>query len=83
MYGQGLLALAFGHGEMPFAKRFIEIVATLASSKQFWTFNVNAHEILDKWNLPRSQDELVKLAAELSTKPDAEAWLHAQMHRSE
>jgi hypothetical protein len=83
MYGQGLLALAFGRGERPFAKRFIEIVDALASSKQFWVFSANAHEVLDKWNLPRSQDELVKLATELKTKPDAEAWLHAQMHVSE
>jgi hypothetical protein len=80
MYGQGLLALAFGRGDKPFAKRFVEILDTLASSKQFWVFNVNAHEVLDKWHLPRSQDDLVKLVAELKTKPDAEAWLHAQMH---
>jgi antitoxin component YwqK of YwqJK toxin-antitoxin module len=79
-YGQGLLALAFGRGEMPFAKRFIEILDALATSKQFWAFAVNAHEVLDKWNLPHSREELAALAAELKTKPDAEAWLHAQMH---
>jgi antitoxin component YwqK of YwqJK toxin-antitoxin module len=79
-YGQGLLALAFGRGERPFAKRFVEILDTLAASQRFWVFNVNAHEVLDKWNLPRSRDELAKLVAELKTQPDPEAWLHAQMH---
>jgi antitoxin component YwqK of YwqJK toxin-antitoxin module len=79
-YGQGLLALAFGRGERPFAKRFAEILAALAASKQFWVFNVNASEVLDKWHLPHSQGELAKLVAELATQSDAEAWLHAQMH---
>jgi antitoxin component YwqK of YwqJK toxin-antitoxin module len=79
-YGQGLLALAFGEGDRPFAKRFVEIVETLATSKQFWAFNVNAHEVLDKWNLPRSQDQLVALVAELKTQADPEAWMHAKMH---
>ena len=45
-YGQGLLALAFGRGERPFAKRFIEILAALATSKQFWLFNVNARGLV-------------------------------------
>ena len=40
-YGQGLLALALGTGERPFAKRFVEILATLATSKQFWVRDVN------------------------------------------
>ena len=32
-YGQGLLALALGAGERPFAKRCVEILATIASSR--------------------------------------------------
>ncbi|HEY5945010.1 MAG TPA: hypothetical protein VIV40_05935 [Kofleriaceae bacterium] len=80
MYGQGLLALAFGRGEMPFAKRFVQIIETLATSRQFWVFNVNAHEVLAKWNLPRSQEALAALLTELKCKPEPEAWLHAQMH---
>jgi len=79
-YGQGLLALALGDGERPFAKRFVEILDTLATSKQFWVFNVNAHEVLEKWSLPRSKDDLVKLVAEAKAAPDPEAWLHAKMH---
>ncbi|HEX5058172.1 MAG TPA: hypothetical protein VFV99_02375 [Kofleriaceae bacterium] len=79
-YGHGLLALALGSGERPFAKRFIEILDTLATSKQFWVFNVNASEVLEKWNLPRSHDALVALVAELKATPDPEAWLHAKMH---
>jgi antitoxin component YwqK of YwqJK toxin-antitoxin module len=81
MYGQGLLALAFGRGERPFAKRFVEILATLAASRQFWVFDVNAHEVLDEWHLPRSQDALQRLVGELQRTPDAETSLHARMHR--
>jgi antitoxin component YwqK of YwqJK toxin-antitoxin module len=79
-YGQGLLALAFGRGERPFAKRFVEILDTLAHSKQFWTFNVNAHEILGRWNLPREQGELTKLVLACKAAPDPESFMHAQMH---
>ncbi|HEY5926266.1 MAG TPA: hypothetical protein VIV11_31490 [Kofleriaceae bacterium] len=79
-YGQGLLALAFGRGDRPFAKRFVEIVDTVATSKQFWVFNVNAHEVLEKWNLPRSHEALQQLVAELETQADPEAWMHAKMH---
>ncbi|HTL37058.1 MAG TPA: hypothetical protein VL326_28180 [Kofleriaceae bacterium] len=79
-YGQGLLALAFGRGEKPFAKRFVEVVHTLAHSKQFWVFNVNAFEILGKWNLPRDQDHLKKLVLAIQAAPDPEAFMHATMH---
>jgi antitoxin component YwqK of YwqJK toxin-antitoxin module len=78
-YGQGLLALAFGKGERPFAKRFVEILDALATSKQFWVFNVNAHEVLDEWNLPRSHDALKQLVAEVKIQTDPEAWMHAKM----
>jgi hypothetical protein len=78
-YGQGLLALAFGKGDKPFAKRFVEILDTLATSKKFWAFNVNAHEVLAKWNLPRSQEDLVALVAELKTQANPEAWMHAKI----
>ncbi len=79
-FGQGLLALAFGRGERPFAKRFLEILDTLATSRQFWAFDVNAREVLDKWNLPRSQTALQQLVAEAKATPDPEAWLHGKMH---
>jgi hypothetical protein len=79
-YGQGLLALAFGRGELPFAKRFVEILDALVKSKQFWVFNVNAHEVLEKWHLPDSHDALVRLITELKTQADPEAWLHAKLH---
>ncbi|MBV8757724.1 MAG: hypothetical protein JO257_10625 [Deltaproteobacteria bacterium] len=79
-YGQGLLALALGTGERPFAKRCVEILHALASSRAFWVFNVNAHEILAKWNLPRDQAELQQLVDELQTAPDAEALLYARIH---
>ncbi len=78
-YGQGLLALAFGTGDRPFAKRFVEVLATLATSKQFWVFNVNAHEVLAKWNLPRDQAELAALVEELKAAGDAETLMHDKM----
>lgn len=77
-YGQGLLALAFGRGERPFAKRFIEILDALASSKQFWEFDVNA--VLARWKLPRSPGELRALSAALKAAPDPEAMMHAHLH---
>jgi hypothetical protein len=79
-YGQGLLALALGAGERPFAKRVVEILFTLAHSRQFWVFDVNAHEVLAKWNLPQDAAELVELVAELERAPDREALLHARIH---
>jgi len=79
-YGQGLLALALGAGERPFAKRCVEILFTLAHSRQFWVFDVNAHEVLAKWNLPQDAEQLVTLVAELERAPDREALLHARIH---
>jgi hypothetical protein len=80
-YGRGLCALAFGRGEKPFAAGFVDVVETLAKSKQFWVFNVNAHEVLGMWNFPRGEDALKALAAELrAAGGEAEAVLHARMH---
>jgi antitoxin component YwqK of YwqJK toxin-antitoxin module len=83
-YGQGLLALAFGRGERPFADDFIEILETLAKSKRFWAFNVNANEVLDRWNLRGGFGEdakaLVDLVAELRRAPDPEAAMYERMH---
>ena len=79
-YGQGLLALALGGGDRPFAKRCVEILGTLAYSKQFWVFDVNAHEVLAKWNLPREQRALAALVRELEAAHDAESLLHARIH---
>jgi hypothetical protein len=79
-YGRGLLALALGAGDRPFAKRCIEILDTLASSQQFWVFDVNAHEVLARWNLPRDRRALAALVAELKAAADAERLLHARIH---
>ena len=79
-YGQGLLALAFGRGELPFARRFVDILDTVARSKQFWVFNVNAHEVLARWDLPRDQQELVALVTELQAAGDPESVMHQRMH---
>lgn len=82
-YGRGLLLLAFGTGELPFAKRFVEILDTLARSAQFWVRDTTAAEVLARWNLPASQDALAQLVTELKSQREPEAWLHARMHRSE
>ena len=68
------LWLKDGKGERPFAKRFVEILDTLARSKKFWVFDVNAHEILAKWHLPREQPAL---AARLRDARDAAAAAYA------
>jgi hypothetical protein len=78
-YARGLLALALGTGERPFAKRCVEILATLAGSKQFWVFPASAHEVLAGWNLPRDRDGLRALVAELEAAHDREALLHARI----
>ena len=79
-YGQGLCALALGRGDRPFAPAFLEILEALQRSKRFWTFNVNAAEILRKWALPASPEPLAALIAELRASSDPEARLHAVMH---
>ena len=82
-FGQGLLGLAFGDGQRPFAKRFVEILDALARSKKFWVFDVNAHEIVDGWNLPREPRELAALVAELQAAGEPESVMHAIMHRGD
>jgi hypothetical protein len=79
-YGRGLLALALGAGDRPFAKRCVEILDTLANSKQFWVFDVNAHEVLARWNLPCDRRALAALVAELEAAADADALLHTRIH---
>ncbi len=79
-YGRGLLALAFGAGERPFAKRFIEILECLSRSPRFWELPAKASELLGRWHLPRAQAEIADLVAKLKGSPEPEAWLHAQMH---
>ena len=52
-----------------------------ARSKQFWVFDVNAHEVLAKWNLPRiARRTLRTLVAELKAASDPEAVMHARFH---
>ena len=79
-YGRGLLALAFGSGERPFAKRFVEILDVLARSELFWSMGDDASEVLARWRLPRARAELHRLLADLKAAPQPEAWLHAHMH---
>jgi hypothetical protein len=79
-YGQGVLALAFGRGDRPFAKRFIEILDTLARSTKFWELDVNAHEVLHRWNLPGEQTALAALVSKLHASNDPESLVYATIH---
>lgn len=79
-YAHGLVALALGKGERPFAKRFVEILHTVAMSRQLWVFDAEAHEVLERWNLPRSQADLKELVADLERASDPESLLHRRMH---
>lgn len=78
LMGRGLLALVLGSGERPFGKDFMHVLETLAKSKKFNTFNVNASEILQSWNLPGF--DLGDFVDHLKQQDDPEAALHAHMH---
>ena len=78
--GRGLLALVLGKGERPFGKDFLHVLETLATSKKFNTFNVNASEVLGSWNLPGF--DLPEFVAHLKKQDDPEAALHAHMHEA-
>lgn len=80
LYGQGLLELALGHGEPPFAKRFVEILETLARSASFWAHEAEAREVLRRWQLPGTPDLLAALVAELARQGDPEGWLYGRIH---
>lgn len=79
-YARGLCALGLGRGERPFAPAIVDIVATLATSKQLWVFNVNAAEVLRDWNLPADPKRLAALVETLRASADPEATLHAAIH---
>ena len=72
-YADGLLALAFGRGRRPFAKRFVEILDTLARSTQLWLVETDARALLARWKLPPTQAQLAALVAELRGTSDPEA----------
>ncbi len=78
-YGRGMLALAFGSGDLPFADDFVDILDTLASSNKFFQF-INAHEVLDAWNLPRYQADLKEFVVRLRAADDPVQLVHDHMH---
>jgi len=82
-FARGLLVLAFGPAEAaferPYAKRFVEIIETLARSKQFWTNDAAAAELLERWRLPRGRIALMALVAELRGAAEPEATMHAKL----
>jgi hypothetical protein len=78
-YGSALLVLAFGNGERPFAKRFLEILDTIAKSKPFWIHEHDAAGLLRDYGLPPSRLALAALVAELRTMHDPEGALLAKL----
>jgi hypothetical protein len=78
-YGNALLQLALGTGARPYAKRFVEILDTLAKSKPFWVHEHEAASLLAARGLPDRRLALSALVAELRASPDAEAALHARL----
>jgi hypothetical protein len=84
VYARGLLALVFGPEttlERPYAKRFIEVLETLARSKAFWTHEAAACDILERWRIPKNRIAIVALVAELRSSQDAEALMAAKRSR--
>ena len=77
---QGLLALAFGQGTKPFAPDFLTTLRFVANSELFWQFNVNAHEVLGYWNLPRETPELLAFADEIESAADPQEAMYAYFH---
>jgi hypothetical protein len=82
-FARGLLLLAFGPTEgtfeRPYAKRFVEIIETLARSKQFWSHDAAAAELLERWHLPRGRIALMALVAELRGNAEPEAAMHDKL----
>jgi hypothetical protein len=82
-FARGLLVLAFGPPEgprdQPYAKRFVEILETLARSKQFWSNDAAAAELLERWHLPRGRIALMALVAELRGSPEPELTMHGKL----
>jgi hypothetical protein len=82
-FARGLLVLAFGPPEgprdRPYAKRFVEILETLARSKQFWLNDAAAAELLDRWHLPRGRIALMALVAELRGSGEPELTMHGKL----
>jgi hypothetical protein len=81
-YGNALLQLAFGTGARPYAKRFVEILDTIAKSKQFWVHEHEAAALLAARGLPDRRLALAALVTELRGSADAEAAMHAKLKSS-
>ena len=69
------LSLALGRGDGPFAESFVEVLRAIAENEDFWTFNVNASQVLGNWNLPPERDALVELVSKLEAVDAPEATL--------
>lgn len=87
-FARGMLALAFGKGEPPFAKRFVDILAALARCATLWVAGDGepdgddariAEQLFGAWRLPARPGELAALVTELRAAGDAEAVVRARM----
>jgi hypothetical protein len=77
-YGRGLLALALGDGERPYAADFVTALEAIAQSRKFYGF-VNCNDVLDAWNLPRGSEALSAFVREVKAASDPEAAMHRKM----
>ena len=77
-YGQGLLALALGDGERPFAKRFVEILHTSSGSKQFWSSMTRA--TCSRGGICLARRASYVRSSPRWRRPDPEAMMHAHLH---
>jgi hypothetical protein len=83
-FGRGLLTLSFGpegNPVRPYAKRFVEVLETLARSRVFWHQEQAASELLDRWRLPANRIGLLTLVTELRASGEPEAALATRMAR--
>lgn len=79
-YGRGLLSLALGNAQVPFAPDFLLVLTTLASSKKFFTF-INVSDVLNDWRLPVKADALLQLADSVRLEPHPEHALRTFIFR--
>ena len=63
----------------PYAKRFVEILDTIARSRTFWTHETAACEVLARWRLPQGRIALINLVGELRASSEPEATMHGKL----
>jgi hypothetical protein len=68
-----------GNRELPYAANFLLARETIARSKKFYEW-ANCNDVLDDWNLPRQQEDLLKLIEGVRNSPSPEQTMFERMH---